>query len=156
MEAGGPLLISWRMQQGPSDGTQAAKPLSAGNAVRAEHQDGHVVALRTLFEGAQLGVDAARDVLGREAGAVIQQRADPLLAEALAAGARGIGDAVGVEHHRLPVAQNELVGVPFDVLEGTEQRARMARHSGAGPRPQHVGRRMARAYEADADAALGG
>src|SRR3954464_8535462 len=102
------------MQHAAPDGTQTTIPLSAGNGVRAQHQDRQVVALRALFEGEQRRVDAARDLLWDEADTAVEQNAEPLLPEALAVAAGGVGDAVGVEDERVPWAQVQIVGFPRD------------------------------------------
>src|SRR5262245_49229861 len=151
MEDGAPLLISWRMQHGPSDGTQAENPLSARNGVRAQHQDREVVALRSLLEGEQRRVDAARDLLGNEADTGAEQGAEAVLPEALTVTARRVGDAVGVEDERVARPQVQLVGLPGDLLERAQQRPRAPGGRGAVAGAQDVGRRVAGADQADVD-----
>src|SRR3954468_12602620 len=107
MEAGGPFLISWRMQHAAPDGMQTNKPLSAGNVVCADHEYCDIVALGSFLERHQRAVDVLRDVLGRDARAVAEDRGEALLAEALGAAARGVRDPVGVEHEHVAGAEVE-------------------------------------------------
>src|SRR3954453_16252345 len=128
------------MQHAAPDGMQTTKPLSAGNAVGPEHEHSEIVALGALLERHQRAIDVLRDLLRRDAGAVVEQRGEALLTEALGSAARSVRDAFGVENERVAGVQVELVGLPGDLLERAEQGARTARGDDLTARAQEVGR----------------
>ena len=73
--------------------------------------------------GASASSSAAISASGSCAGAR-DQRPQARLAEALAAGQRGVEDAVRVEHERVAGADLDRLGAPFGRLDRAEQRAR--------------------------------